>query len=128
MKAFKYLIILLLAISCTQKDLIHSQRQFSGSHLSQHLRENHQKLEPLIKHEKEYVSDEILIKFKESANKKIIDSIQYDLNLKEIRVISSPDLYLMKIMNGSSVEDVIELLKKYDAVKYSEPNYYRHID
>jgi len=76
---------------------------------------------------KNYVPGEVLVKFKENTSKEAIDKIQQDLPLKTVRIVSHPDLYLMKIMDGSSVEWIIQRLKGYDAVKYAEPNYIRKI-
>ena len=74
-------------------------------------------------HQAPYVSDEVLVKFKTDADPDTIERIQAALNLETIRKFSSPNLFLMKITDGSSVEAVIERLKSYEAVKYAEPNY-----
>jgi len=74
-----------------------------------------------------YVPGEVLVKFKDNTSKEAIDKIQQDLPLKTIRIVSHPDLYLMKIRDESSVEWIIQRLKRYDAVKYAEPNYIRKI-
>jgi len=70
-----------------------------------------------------YVLNEVLVKFKPGANRDAIERIRAALNLEIIRKFSSPNLFLMKITDGSSVEAVIEQLKTYEAVKYAEPNY-----
>ena len=70
-----------------------------------------------------YVPDEVLIKFKPGADAETIERIQTALNLETIRKFSSPNLFLLKITDGSSVEAVIEQLTSYEAVKYAEPNY-----
>jgi hypothetical protein len=70
-----------------------------------------------------YVLDEVLVKFKPGADRDAIERTRADLNLEIIREFSSPNLFLMKITDGSSVETVIEQLKTYEAVKYAEPNY-----
>jgi hypothetical protein len=70
-----------------------------------------------------HVSDQILVKFKSAADADTIERIRAALNLKTIRKFSSPNLFLMKITDGSPVEAVIEKLKTYEAVKYAEPNY-----
>jgi hypothetical protein len=44
-----------------------------------------------------------------------------------IRIISKPNLYLMKIRDDSSVESVMECLRKFKEVKHAEPNYIRTI-
>ena len=70
-----------------------------------------------------YVLDEVLVKFKPSTDADTIARIRAGLNLKTKRTFSSPNLYLMKITDGSPVESVIKQLKAYEAVKYAEPNY-----
>ena len=70
-----------------------------------------------------YALNEVLVKFKPGANRDAIERIRAALNLEIIRKFSSPNLFLMKITDGSSVEAVIEQLKTYEAVKYAEPNY-----
>ena len=70
-----------------------------------------------------YVLNGVLVKFKPGADRDAIERIRAALNLEIIRKFSSPNLFLMKITDGSSVEAVIEQLKTYEAVKYAEPNY-----
>ena len=70
-----------------------------------------------------YVLNEVLVKFKPGVDADTIERIRAALNLEIIRKFSSPNLFLMKITDGSSVEAVIEQLKTYEAVKYAEPNY-----
>lgn len=70
-----------------------------------------------------YVLDEVLVKFMPGVDADAIERIRAALNLETIRKFSSPNLFLMKITDGSSVEAVIEQLKTNEAVKYAEPNY-----
>jgi hypothetical protein len=82
---------------------------------------------PHAKETKRYASGQVLVKFKDSTQKETIEAIQRQLHLETIRIISRPNLYLMKIQSGSSVEDVIKHLQEFKAVEYSEPNYLRRI-
>ncbi len=70
-----------------------------------------------------YVLDEVLVKFKPGSDADTIARIRAALNLETMRKFSSPNLFLMKITDGSPVEAVIKQLKTYEAVKYAEPNY-----
>ena len=70
-----------------------------------------------------YVLDEVLVKFKPGTDADTIARIRAELNLKTMRNFSSPNLFLMKITDGSPVESVIKQLETYEAVKYAEPNY-----
>jgi hypothetical protein len=73
--------------------------------------------------QQKYVLDEILVKFKPGTRADTIERIRAAFKLKTMRKFSSPNLFLMKITDGSPVEAVIEKLKTYEAVKYAEPNY-----
>ena len=70
-----------------------------------------------------YVPHEVLVKFKTDTDDETVERIRAALNLETIRKFSSPNLYLMKITDGSTVETVIMDLKAYEAVSYAEPNY-----
>ena len=70
-----------------------------------------------------YVPDEVLVKFEPGTDAETIERIRTALNLETMRKFSSPNLFLMKITDGSTVEAVIIQLKTYEAVKYAEPNY-----
>ena len=70
-----------------------------------------------------YVKDEVLVKFKPGTDTETIERIRSALKLEIVRKFSGPNLFLMKITDGSSVPSVIEQLKTYEAVKYAEPNY-----
>jgi hypothetical protein len=71
----------------------------------------------------EYVPHEVLVKFNPDVNPETVRRIQAELKLEKAREFSSPNLFLMKITDGSSVEAIIEKLKTYAEVKYAEPNY-----
>jgi hypothetical protein len=73
--------------------------------------------------QQKHVLDEILVKFKPGTDADTIESIREALNLVTMRKFLSPNLFLMKITDGTPVEAVIEALKTYEAVKYAEPNY-----
>lgn len=71
----------------------------------------------------DYVKDEVLVKFKPGTDAETIEHIRSTLKLEIMRRFSSPNLFLMKITDGTSVPAVIEQLKTFEAVKYAEPNY-----
>ena len=83
----------------------------------------HQKLVPLHKEKKNYVPGEILIRFRAGTDEQAIETIQRKLHLTTIKIVSRPNLYLMKILDGSSVEKIMERLQDFQKVKYSEPNH-----
>jgi hypothetical protein len=70
-----------------------------------------------------YTPDEVLVKFKPETDATTIARIQSELKLETIQKLSSPNLFLMKITDGASVETTIKRLTNYKDVKYAEPNY-----
>ncbi len=79
--------------------------------------------------ERNYTAEQVLVKFQEEASKQAISNIQGTLKLKTIRVISQPkNLYLMEILTGDSVEEVIEQLQKCPEVLQAELNYIVNIN
>jgi len=75
-----------------------------------------------------YVKDQIIVKFTKGTDPKTISIIQKELHLETLPTFSSPNLFLMKITDNTSVKDIIKSLNKYKEVKYSEPNYKMSID
>jgi len=80
-------------------------------------------LTPSHTEKKNYVRGQILVKFKDGTDEQAIETIQRELSLKTIRVVHAPNLYLMKILNGSSVETIMKRLQDFLEVDFSEPNY-----
>ena len=120
----KYLIVLLLVTSCVGHDM---DTKAKSSHNSQatEIQKKEAKSTPSGMQHKNYVPNEIIVKFNERTDGQAMETIKNKLHLKSIRVLSSPNLYLMKILDGSSVEQVMESLREYEKVRYSEPNYVR---
>ena len=125
MKIFKGLIILVLTTSCACQSMNTNSRSSHDPQLSEIQRKEKVKPTTSGRQRKDFVPAEILVRFKDGTDSQAIDTIQNELHLKSIRVVSSPNLYLMMILDGSSVAQVMESLKKYKEVKYSEPNYVR---
>lgn len=69
------------------------------------------------------VPDEVLVKFSPDAQPQALQRIQAELQLETIRKFHSPNLFLMKITDGTPVEAIIRKLKAYRDVEYAEPNY-----
>ena len=72
---------------------------------------------------RQYVPHEVLVKFDPDTNPQTIARIQSELKLETIREFRSPNLFLMKITDGTGVEAIIDKLQTYEEVKYAEPNY-----
>jgi hypothetical protein len=69
------------------------------------------------------VPDQVLVKFNPDVQPEAIERIQAELHLEPIRKFRVPNLYLMKITDGTAVEAIIRKLKTYPPVEYAEPNY-----
>jgi hypothetical protein len=69
------------------------------------------------------VPDEVMVKFNPDIAPETIETIQTELQLETIHKFRSPNLFLMKITDGTAVEAIIRKLKTYPAVEYAEPNY-----
>lgn len=124
-RAFCFLFILVLLVSCSA--------QYSQSEEDIKLYPNETKIQisdqpelaPPGEESKNYVSGEILVKFKDGISGQTVEAIQKEVHLETIRLVSKANLYLMKILDGSSVESVVERLQHYKEVEYAEPNYIR---
>ena len=71
----------------------------------------------------EYVPHEVLVQFNPDIDPETIARIQAELKLEKAREFRSPNLFLMKITDDSSVEAIIEKSKTYEEIKFAEPNY-----
>ena len=121
------IVILFLTISCGDR---HLEEQEKGALHPQAIEiqgDKQPKLSPADGETKNYVAGEILVKFQDGTTDQMKEALQKELHLETIRIISKPNLYLMKIRDDSSVESVMERLRKFKEVKYAEPNYIRTI-
>ncbi len=75
--------------------------------------------------ERDYRAGEIIIKFRDHVTEEEVEEIRKALDLETIKIVSPPNLYLLRIRSGLPVHDVIESLKQHEEVEYSEPNYIR---
>jgi hypothetical protein len=71
--------------------------------------------------------DQVLVRFREGTDPSEIQRIQGEAGVRILKAVSGKNLFLMKIMDGSAVEDAIKRLKTYPEVLYSEPNYTRSL-
>ena len=120
---FFFVFVLLVSSACSkpegQQKLTYPPREVRTAE------GNEPKLEPPGGEGKNYVPGEIMIKFHAGTSEKAIQEIMRELHLETIRIVSKPDLYLMKILDGSPVESVLERLHKLEEVESAEPNYMR---
>jgi hypothetical protein len=121
------LVIFLLTISCADRHPEAQEKAVSHSQAIEIHGSDQPQLSPAGGETKNYVAGEILVKFRNGITDQIKEAIQKEVRLETIRLVSKPNLYLMKILDGSSVESVMERLGKFTEVKYAEPNYIRTI-
>ena len=76
----------------------------------------------------DYVKSELLVKFRSGVSRPAIEEIIGNLNLEIIKVVSAPNLYLLKVRGDSTIPEIIDCLKQVEGVEYSEPNYIRRRD
>ena len=127
MNIIQYLVILLLTISCAGESMKPEEKSSRQPEVSEIKKTEQPRLAPSGRERKNYIPSQILVKFKDGTDTQAIEAIQRELHLKTIKIVSRPNLYLMKILDGSSVARIVERLRNYEEVKYSEPNYVRTI-
>ena len=126
---FQYLLItLFLAGSCTGQTAETKCGSTNQPKKNNIRRLEHPKLAPFEKQGRKYVPGQVLVKFRDGTDERAIETIRRQLSLRTIRVSPKLSLYRMKILDGSSVEEVIERLQSFDEVEYSEPNYFIEFD
>ena len=119
----KYIILLLAVFSCVQPNPAGKKALKNEPQLGEiNIKENAQ-MEPSRAQRGDYVPGQVLVKFKDGVDEQAVETIQRALSLKTIRIVRRPNLYLMKIMNGSSVEKIMDHLKDFPEVAYAEPNF-----
>ncbi|MGD9037939.1 MAG: hypothetical protein PVF10_15360 [Syntrophobacterales bacterium] len=124
-KTLQLLVIVLLTISCADRHSDVQDKEASQPQAIEIQASGQPKLSPAGEETKNYVPGVILVKFKDGTTVQAKEAIQKEVHLETIRLISKPNLYLMKILDGSSVERVLERLGKFREVQYAEPNYIR---
>lgn len=122
---YKPLLILLVASSCAAQDSNHKENSLPISQETKIQAKEEPRLPSLQKREKNYMRGQILVKFRAGTEKVTIQFIQKKLHLVTIRIIPKSNVYLMKILNGSSVQEVRRHLMDFSEVEYAEPNYMR---
>jgi hypothetical protein len=120
---FQHVLLTLAVFSCVQSDPAGKKmlkNQAESGEIT--IRENAQ-IEVFPRQEQSYVPGQILVKFKDGVDEQAIQTIKKALSLETIGVVRRPNLFLMRIVNESSVEAVIERLSDFPEVSYAEPNY-----
>jgi Fervidolysin N-terminal prodomain len=74
-----------------------------------------------------FAPGEVLVRFRDGTDAGTITRIQREVHLETVRVVSSPNLFLMRIVDQTSVEEMVQRLQRYEEVVLAEPNYVRRI-
>jgi hypothetical protein len=114
-------ILLVLAVACA------GQGRGAGRGGDGEIQTIERKLGVTGEGERRYAPGEVLVKFRDGTDAGTMARIQQEAHLETIRVVSSPNLYLMKIVDGTPVEEMVQRLRGYGEVAYAEPNYVRRI-
>ena len=116
-------VLILCAGSCVGlpgKTADHCPQVSSSSELTNH--EVRQPSRPAA-----YVPGEVLVQLRDDANEETIVAIERSYHVTVKQVLIPARLYLMKITDGSPVQDLIDRLRNNKAIEYAEPNYIRRI-
>jgi hypothetical protein len=117
------LVIFFLTISCADRHPEAQEKAASHPQAIEIHGSDQPKPSPAGGETKNYIPGEILVKFRDGTTDQTKEAIQKEVHLETIRIVSKPNLYLMRILDA--VERVLERLGKFKEVKYAEPNYIR---
>ena len=78
--------------------------------------------------ENQAVAGQVLIKFKVGTEVEAINCVQSEFHLEPIQIVTEPNLYLMRILDGTPVEDLIKALEGNEDIEYAEPNLIYSLD
>jgi hypothetical protein len=123
-KQLFYLLLLPIAVACSAPEQVEPVRLSGGGILLSQggiVRPNG----VADKSAQAMVPNQVLVRFREGTDQGEIQRIQRETGVQILKAVSNNNLFLMKIMNGSSVEDAIRRLKAYPEILYAEPNYGR---
>jgi hypothetical protein len=66
--------------------------------------------------------DEVLVKFRSGTDERLIARIERECGLEFVKVVTAPDLRVMRIVGGAPLAEVLRRLKAYPEVLQAEPN------
>jgi hypothetical protein len=123
-KQLLYWLLLPIAVACTAPEQAEPVRLSSErGYTSQSGNVN--RMEESDKQAHEMSPGQLLVRFREGADPSVIERIQGEAGVRILKAVSGNSLYLMKIVDGSSVEDAVRRLKAHPEILYAEPNYTR---
>jgi hypothetical protein len=123
-KQFFYWLLLSIAVACTAPEQVEPVRlSGDGGYSSQSGNVNQMGVSDKQAHE--MVPGQVLVRFREGTDPRAIERIQGEAGARILKAVSGNALFLMEIMDGSSVEDAVRRLNAYPEILYAEPNYGR---
>jgi hypothetical protein len=120
---FQHLIIPIVVFSCAVSNPAGKKMLKNQAELGEITIKETAQMEAAPRQRQSYVPGQVLVKFKDGVDEQAIHAIKEAMSLETIRVVRRPSLFLMRILNESSVEAVIERLSDFPEVSYAEPNY-----
>jgi hypothetical protein len=123
MSILKYIMLLLAVLSCAQFDPPGETALKNEPQLGEITIKENTQMGPSRAQRPNYVPGQVLVKFNDGVDAQVVETIQRALSLKTIRIVRRPNFFLMRIMDESSVEAVIQRLRGFPEVADAEPNY-----
>ena len=119
-----YWLLLPIALACTAPEPAEPVR---SSHEQGYTSRsgNVNRMEESDKKAHEMASGQLLVRFREGVDPSAIERIQVEAGVRILKAMSGNSIYLMKIVDDSSVEDAVRRLRAYPEILYAEPNYTR---
>lgn len=74
-----------------------------------------------------YVPDQVLVKFKPTLSEQMVTATIKAYQSRELKRIPKIDIYQIQIPEGTTVEEMLYVLKRNPDVEYAEPNYLRYL-
>ncbi len=82
----------------------------------------------VTKMKREFVSGEVLVKFKLSVSQERIDAVLKECGTERIAVLKDLGVQHVRIVNKEAVERVVTRLSAFQEVEYAEPNLLSHTE
>jgi hypothetical protein len=118
-----FLLVCFAVVSCTNPAVTSEKYLKKQPPSGDNYIKERKEVTPLRTEKRNYAPGQILVKFADGTEEQTIATIQAKLSLTTIRIVHRPNLYLMRILDNSSVEAIMKRLRDFPEVVFSEPNY-----
>ena len=82
---------------------------------------------PISEPEKEYVPNQIIVKFKSDTPIETQEQLHQELGTTVIHTSPAAGFQVLQLPEGKIVEEMVALYSEQSIVEYAEPNYIEHI-